>query len=134
MATDPLRCNPAFHGAPRYDFAILHWTYAGRFTPIICKLVRFFVYRVNDKKYALALVQPMDEPVSPRQGDYDLGLCRVRPRSRDQSMVVSARALLRGAVVTKDRTRDEYTVMDTVDSDMYVRLMKMFPDRSMEFI
>lgn len=49
-------------------------------------------------------------------------------------MIVSARSLIRGAVVTKDGTRDEYTVMDTVDSDMYVRLMKMFPARNMEYL
>lgn len=96
--------------------------------------MRFFVYWFEGKKYALALVHPYDGPVNPRPEDPDLGFCRIRPQPRDKSMVVSARSVIRGAVVVKDGTREEFKVMDNVDTDMFLRLMPLFPNRNMEIL
>ncbi|KAI0092164.1 hypothetical protein BDY19DRAFT_928654 [Irpex rosettiformis] len=131
--TDALRCNPSFHGSPRYDSAIFHWTRGNILAPIVCKLIRFFVYWLGDTKYPLALVQPMTEPVEARPWDLELGLCRIRERPRNRSMIVPLRSLIRGVVVVPDdERRGQYTVMDMTDNDVFLRLMPLFPNRDME--
>ena len=72
-------------------------------------------------------------PTDPRDGDFDLGLCRVREQERRHSIVVPARAILRGVVTVGDREHPgEYTVVDSLDTDMYLRLMEIFPDRDVK--
>lgn len=128
---DRLRCSPAFHGRPRYDCVITHWGDAGELA--ICKLVRVFIYRFNDQEYGLALVQPMNAQVELKPGDKTIGLCRVREVDRADSVIIPVLSIIRGAVLVADRKYEgEYTVMDSVDGDMYFRLMSIFPDRDME--
>ena len=135
LDTNSLRCNPMCHGLPRYDFALLHWTFGDITTPTVCRLIRLFVYSTNGKKYPLALVQLLNQRVDPRPWDSSLGLCRVREQSRDRSMVVPARSLIRGVVAVQDNKRkDQYTVMDTLDGDIFLRLMPLFSHRTMEII
>lgn len=131
LAMDRLRCSPAFHGRPRYDCVIANWGDAGELA--ICKLVRAFIYQANGRDYWLALVHPMNAQVEHQPGDKTIGLCRVREVERADCVIIPIRSIIRGAVLVADRKRKgEYTVMDTVDGDMYFRLMSLFPDRDME--
>ena len=53
-----------------------------------CQLVRIFVYRLNNRPYAFALVQPFKAIHSGHPdaaADRDLGLCRVRLEPRHRS-------------------------------------------------
>ena len=78
----------------------------------------------------LSLVQPLDAPSSGRSGDNELGLCRVREKGRAQTRVLPARSIIRGALVVQDPAHlTEYTVVDTVDTDMFLRCMALFPHR-----
>lgn len=127
-----LRCNPAWgnpNPQPRYDIVIVDDGDSGH---IFCRLVRVFTYTPgeDDQAYALALVQPLSAPTGNRPGDHELGLCRVREKNRDQSRVLPARAIIRGALVIEDPTHaGEYTVVDAVDNDMFLRCMALFPNR-----
>ncbi|KAI0091116.1 hypothetical protein BDY19DRAFT_991694 [Irpex rosettiformis] len=130
LETDRLRCSPSFHGRPRYDSVIVLWETGNM---VICKLVRVFAHQVNSKYYGLALVQPLNATVTHRAEDTELALCRVREKDRRQSVIIPIRSIIRGAVIVEDkRHRGEYTVVDTLDEDMYLRLMGIFPERSME--
>ncbi|KAI0087064.1 hypothetical protein BDY19DRAFT_995481 [Irpex rosettiformis] len=131
MNTDRLRCSPLFYGSPRYDSAIMLWRGEDGETQSICRLIRAFTYEVDGRKYGLALVQPFDEQVQLRAEDRELGICRVRARKRRDSVVVPIRAIIRGAVTVEDRSTnfDEYMVVDSLDEDMFLRLMPLFPER-----
>ncbi|KAI0084277.1 hypothetical protein BDY19DRAFT_1026392 [Irpex rosettiformis] len=134
LATDRLRCSPQVYGRPRYDSVVVDWTIGNQENHIVCKLIRVFVYEtVNGQKLGLALVQPLNEQVRSRPGDARLGLCRVREKQRQASIVIPIRSVIRGTVIVEDVAhKGEYTVMDMLDTDTYLRMIPMFPDRNME--
>ena len=78
---DFLRCNPEFHGHPRYDGVILD---AGDGRVRFGQLLAIFACAVSqDCAEPIALVWPMDTPVGPRlQKDEDLLFHRLRARPR----------------------------------------------------
>lgn len=132
--TDLLCCNPLWNGSPRYDTVIVNDGNSGL---IFCRLVRMFVYTVSDEQepYAFALVHPLNAPTGPRLGDFEVGLCRVREKSRVQSRVIPARSIVRGALVVRDpKHTGEYTVVDALDNDMFLRCIGLFPNRDIEKI
>ena len=105
----------------------------GMLTHSLCQLVKVFTYETGARKYGLALVQPFDIPTEPRPEDRELGICRAIIRSRKRSVVIPIRLLIRGAVVIQDtRYAGEYMTPDTLDGDMFLRFMPLFPDRNME--
>lgn len=79
-----------------------------------------------EKTYRLAFIQPYDEPILPRdrpKKDDDLGLLRVR--SRKSSDVES---IVRGALLATDpdvNRKHDRLVIDTVDTDMFLRLRSL---------
>ncbi len=85
----------------------------------------------TDKRpFAMVLVQPLDAPTESRSGDWELGICRVREKERFQTRVLPARAVVRGALIVSDPAHPkEYTVVDAVNNDMFLRCMGLFPDR-----
>lgn len=134
LCVDRLRCSPNFHGLPRYDCAVMQWRGDdGILTQSICQLIRTFTYEIGGRKYGLALVQPFDLSTETCQEDRELGTCRAVIRPRQKSVVIPIRSIIRGAIVVHDaRHTKEYLVSDTMDGDMFLRLMSLFPDRSME--
>ncbi|KAI0686901.1 hypothetical protein BC835DRAFT_1420079 [Cytidiella melzeri] len=85
-------------------------------------------------KFALALVQPMISTIV-RRGDAELGLCRLWEKSRRDSMVVPVRSIIRGAVLVPDCEHNgEYTLMDCLDTNQFLRSMPLFPNRDMEMV
>ena len=132
--TELLRCSPKFHGAPRHDSAIL----AYRDRAVFCQLIYTFTYTFQGVTCGLALVQPFDAPLSlghsRQQVDYGLGLCRVKSRSRKDSIVVPIRSLVRGALTIAEHSSlhsNERLVVDALDGDMFLRCIDIFPNRDL---
>ncbi|EPQ50176.1 hypothetical protein GLOTRDRAFT_82536 [Gloeophyllum trabeum ATCC 11539] len=126
-STDRLRCTPSFQESPRYDCVMVNTTNG----TIFAKLIFCFTCKVADSSYPIALIQPFDAPTGPRRRkDKDLCFYRVKARTRSEAEFIDARSILRGALLAPDFEEgheDEYLVMDTVDTDMFLRLKHMFP-------
>ncbi|KAJ7467981.1 hypothetical protein FB451DRAFT_1340366 [Mycena latifolia] len=125
---DYLRCNPSFHGRPRFDGAIVKTTAAEIFVRLI------YVFKItlsDDKAYPIALVQPLDAPRGPiSRKDKALKLVRVRAKPRKDAEFIFVRSIIRGAVLAPAFDRDgDFMVMDVVDGDMFLRLKSMYPDQ-----
>ncbi|KAJ7671894.1 hypothetical protein B0H17DRAFT_1162079 [Mycena rosella] len=113
---DYLRCNPSFHGRPRYDGALVK-TPAGE---IFVKLIYMFKIELDNKNtYPLALVQPLDVLTGRISAkDRALKFIRVRERPRQAAEFIFVRTIIRGL---------DHLVMDVVDGDMYLRLKGLVP-------
>lgn len=102
-----------------------------------CKLVLVFSCEVGGCTYPLALVQPLDAATGgERLVERDLALCRLRERTsrsgHDRFIVIPARSIRRGAMIIPDTQRaGEYLAVDTLDGDMFLRLIPEFPNRNM---
>ncbi|KAJ7668084.1 hypothetical protein B0H17DRAFT_1142650 [Mycena rosella] len=123
---DYLRCNPNFHGRPRYDGALVK-TPAGE---IFVKLIYMFKIELDDKNtYSLALVQPLDTPrgrISAK--DRALKLIRVREKPRRAAEFIFVQSIIRGAVLVSAGDQEgDHLVMDVLDGDMYLRLKRLVP-------
>ncbi|KAJ6451798.1 hypothetical protein C8R45DRAFT_1057103 [Mycena sanguinolenta] len=124
---DLLRCNPCFHGRPRFD-AVLVLTETG---PIFAQLIYIFEVSANEKVYPFALVQPFDSPVGAISAkDKALKLFRVRAKPRHASEFIPVRSIIRGAVVVPDSKKSgDFFVMDVLEGDMFLRLRDMYRAR-----
>jgi hypothetical protein len=124
---DYLRCSPDFHGHPRYDAVIIK-TVSGT---MFARLIFVFGFKVKDKIYRFALIQPLDAgtgPLSPK--DKALGFYRVREKPRRDSEFIPVESIIRGALLASDSNKNgEFLVVDVVDSDMFLRLQSMYPRR-----
>ncbi|KAJ6463060.1 hypothetical protein C8R47DRAFT_992854, partial [Mycena vitilis] len=124
---DFLRCNPNFHGRPRFDGALV-------LTPkgeIFVQLIFLFEISLDSNTYPLALVQPFDAPVGriPAK-DKALKLFRVRAKRRQESEFVPVRSIIRGAILVPDPQHvGDCFVMDNVEGDMFLRLRDLYRDR-----
>lgn len=67
-----------------------------------------------------------------RRIDRDLALCRVKERSRVDSIIIPLRSVDRGALLVSDSSRPrDRLVIDALDGDMFLRCIDLFPDRDM---
>lgn len=123
--TDYLRCNPNFHGHPRYDGVILD---TGNSSVIFGKLLHIFICQVGQSLEPIALVWPLDAPTGVRlRKDKHLGLYRVRAKPRAQAEFFSLRSLIWGAVLVEDLDRyGNFFVMDVANTDMFLRTKTIF--------
>ncbi|KAI0686368.1 hypothetical protein BC835DRAFT_1288244, partial [Cytidiella melzeri] len=132
-ATDRLYCRPSRPGRTERCDCVMVQMSANDVT--FARLVRLFVYFSEGNRYALALVHPFTADRAARDGDAELGLCRIRVQPRRSSMIIPVRSIIRGVLVVADNENDEeYTIMDTLDQDIFLRLMPLFPNRDMEII
>lgn len=124
QTTDYLRCSPRFHNLPRYDCVIVNTT-TGVF---FARLLFLFTCNVNDTSYPIALVCPYDMPIGRRlQKDKHLKFWRVRSQQRETaSEFILAESIIRGVALAPDPTiAGDFLIMDTVDSDIFLRMKKM---------
>lgn len=122
IKTDYLRCNPKFHGEPRYDFVI---TNPLRGRPLFAQLVLVFTIDVGEDEYHLALIHPLDRKVRLKEKKVDkaLSIHRWRVRNRDKCEVIPLDSLVRGAVLVNDpRNAGDYFAIDALDADMFLRV------------
>ncbi|KAI0343363.1 hypothetical protein BDW22DRAFT_1329317 [Trametopsis cervina] len=131
--TDRLRCSPSFHNHERYDTVLIN---LDENMPVFCELVRVFTYALNGSVYALALVHPFRQPTvtaQTRRIDRHLGICRLQKSQRKSSLIIPVRSIIRGCVISEDSWhKNDFTVVDALDSDIYIRLHSIFPDRDTE--
>lgn len=123
---DLLRCNPRFHGQPRYDHIIFNDKDGHAFA----RLIYLFICEAGGLKIPMALIQDTEKGVGGRRRivDRDLGFHRVRMAPRNRSRFIPLRSVVRGALLVQDsQTPTEYVVVDTIDTDMFLRMRGMFP-------
>ncbi|KAG1859232.1 hypothetical protein F4604DRAFT_1882756 [Suillus subluteus] len=123
QTTDYLRCNPHFHGHPRYDCALIQLT---QDVSAFVQLILMFKCQLPDVgSFELALVQPFTAGIigAPRRIDRDFQLTRIKAVSRESSIFVPLRSFIRGAMLYPDPAhQDEFIVVDHIDSDMFMRM------------
>jgi hypothetical protein len=114
-----------FYGYPRYDCVIVK-TMDGH---IFAQLVFLFQCTLDATTYSFALIHPFDAAIGPRRRrDVDLGFYRLRETPRKAAEFISVRSIVRGAVTVEDFAHTGYRlVVDLVDTDMFLRLKKIYP-------
>lgn len=117
---DYLRCNKSFFGHPRFDHVIVA-TEGGSF---FAQLLSLFKIQVDTHSHSVALVRVYGQPSGrTRRKDRDLGLYRVQVKSNPYQ-VISIGSIVRGALLVADPDNpDEHFVVDTIDGDMFLRMM-----------
>ncbi|KAJ7447334.1 hypothetical protein B0H11DRAFT_2335669, partial [Mycena galericulata] len=121
---DYLRCNPKFHGQPRYDCVLIKTAQQ----PIFAQLIYLFSCIVEEKSHSFALVQALDAPTG-RLGRKDklLRFHRVRAKPRKNSEFISVHSIIRGAVMVPDFDKaGEFIVFDVLDTDTSLRLKNLY--------
>ncbi|KAG2158730.1 uncharacterized protein EDB93DRAFT_1290809 [Suillus bovinus] len=122
-ATDYLRCSPSFHNFPRYDCIILQ-TQA---RVIFGRLLMLFTCVVDGQTHPVALVHPYDALVGQHSlKDKHFQFWRVHQRPRISSEFFSVHSIIRGAALAEDHSiQGDYLVIDTIDTDMFLRMKVM---------
>ncbi len=105
VAHDPLRCNPNFYHAPRYDFVIYRGAQADEYH--IGQLQFMFTCEHAGMTFPTAIVKPYDPVYLPRSKiDDALGFFRLRARpdngDEDQYVLVHMGSFVRGVVAVQD--------------------------------
>ncbi|KIJ58589.1 hypothetical protein HYDPIDRAFT_178048 [Hydnomerulius pinastri MD-312] len=119
---DYLRCSPCFHNVDRHDCIIVK-TDKGF---IFARLAFVFTFTIGSTEYPTALIHPYDAPCQQLPKDKHFHFWRVKPQPRARSCFISVRSIIRGAALTSDPSEPaDYLVIDTVDSDMFLRMKKM---------
>ena len=110
---DYLRCNPKFHGHPRYDCVLVNTTDE----PIFAQLLYLFSCTVENKTHPFALVLPLDAPIgNAKTKDKLLRFRRVRAKARKNSEFISLHSIIRGAVLVPDFDKPgDFIVFDILD-------------------
>ena len=84
------------------------------------------------RRYGIAYVQALDALIETRGQwkDIDLGLYRLRVRQISQCEFIPVEAIVRGALVIENpNERGEYFVVDTIDTDMFLRVRELYRAR-----
>ncbi|KAJ7075495.1 hypothetical protein B0H15DRAFT_925434 [Mycena belliarum] len=116
---DYLRCNPRFHGHPRYDYR-----------PFFAQLIYPFSRSVGGKSHDFALVLPLDAPTGRRsRKDKALRFHRVVAKPRKNSEFISVHSIIRGVLIAPDFDKPgEFIVVDIADGDISLRLKSLYPE------
>ncbi|KAG6913371.1 hypothetical protein DXG01_007286 [Tephrocybe rancida] len=128
--TDYLRCNPMFYNRPRYDCVIVHSMDGDYFARLL--FVFTYVVEADDKDtpIPMALVQPFTtiKQENFTKKDIDLGLLRLEETLRAESIFIPARSIVHGVYLVPDNEKETgWSVLDTLDSDMFLRMHIMYP-------
>ena len=120
--TDQLRCNPSFFGHERYDHALVEDGGHHFFV----QLLHPFQVRFGTRLHSLAYVKTYCRPPGRmRRKDKDLGIYRLQLQA-SQYQIISLESVVRGALIVSDvDCSEEYFVVDTVDTDMFLRMKQL---------
>ena len=120
LRRDLLRCNSKFFGSPRYDCVMIKTEHQ----PFFARLIYMFRCKVGGTELSLALIHPYDVGIGVRRRqDLDLELWRVRAKPRSSSEFIFVESVIRGAALASDpEAVGDYFVMDTIDTDMFLRM------------
>ena len=123
LATDLLRCNKSFRGNERHDHVIVKLE-DGHF---FARLLHLFEVTMDTQSHPLAYVESYCRPSgSLRRKDKDLGLYRLQLRA-ERYEIIHLESVVCGALLVPDSDNpEEYLVVDTIDSDMFLRMKQIF--------
>ncbi|KAL1712551.1 hypothetical protein EV715DRAFT_277922 [Schizophyllum commune] len=137
ITTDYLRCNADFHNKPRFDFVLLQTNSEDDESTrgagvVVAQVLYIFSCTVNGVEHPLMITLPLDAPTgTPLRKDKDLGFIRRRVRQRraqSKVEIFSPHSIIRGAVVTKDFSRDDdYLIVNSADHDLFLRTFDWIP-------
>ncbi|KAJ7686006.1 hypothetical protein B0H17DRAFT_1169830 [Mycena rosella] len=124
---DYLRCNPKFHGHPRYDGVLVKTANK----PFFAQLIYMLSCTVEEKSHAFALVLPLDAPTGwLSRKDKALRFHRLHAKPRKNAEFISVHSIIRGALFAPDFDNPgEFIVCDVADGDMSLRLKALYPGR-----
>ncbi|EMD40065.1 hypothetical protein CERSUDRAFT_46326 [Gelatoporia subvermispora B] len=135
---DYLHASPLFHGNPRYDVVMVkttsdngnsasEWHY-------FAQILYMFTLEIGNTHHPFALVHPYDADISDfPEKDTDLGFYRIRQESAHTSHFIPLRSVIRGAVVVPTfDTENDFFVVDTIDPDIFFRLLVLYDTSSVE--
>ncbi|KAG2103715.1 uncharacterized protein F5147DRAFT_746667 [Suillus discolor] len=111
-----LRCNPKLFGSPRYDCVIIKTKHQ----PFFAHLIYMFRCKVGGTELSLALIHPYDVGIGVRRRqDLDLRLWR---------------SIIHGVALASDpEAVNDYFVMDTIDTDMFLRMKALQVSSGLHF-
>lgn len=118
---DILRCNPKFHGKPRFDFALVNTTAPAKDLACAHLYDLFTCKSLSGKKYDIALVSMLKSSSWKPNTVWD-GCCVYEEPKETRLMFM--KYLIRGAYMwpVRDSTKDNLTYLaDVVDYDMLLR-------------
>ena len=120
--TDQLCCNPLFHGHERYDHALIE----DGGDHLFVHFLHLFQVKFGTRLHSLAYVKPYCRPSGRmRCKDRDLGTYRLQLQA-SQSRIISLESVVCGALIVPDVDKpEEYLVVDTVDTDMFLRMKQL---------
>ncbi|KAG6825021.1 hypothetical protein H0H92_005080, partial [Tricholoma furcatifolium] len=127
LKTDYLRCNPNFHGHPRYDCVLV----SSEPRPYFARIITLFTCTVANQSYPLALIQPFASVythLNRRRKDTELRLLRFRANLRKDFEFISIHSIIRGAVMVPSGELEfangsrDYFLFDILDADMFLRV------------
>jgi hypothetical protein len=103
--------------------------------PFFARLIYMFHCKVGETELSLALIHPYDVGIGVRRRqDLDLGLWRVRAKPRSSSEFIFVDSIIRGAALASDpETLGDYFVMDTIDTDMFLRMRALQNSSGLRF-
>ncbi|KAI5988874.1 hypothetical protein F5J12DRAFT_898070 [Pisolithus orientalis] len=122
VAVNYLRCNPSFHGQPRYDGALIQLSET---KTAFVRLIFMFTCKVAVFKdtFQFALVQLLTAGTGVCRLDQDLRLVRVKAVSRAASIFIPVKLIIRGALLYPDPSHHgEFLVVEHTDGDMFLRM------------
>jgi hypothetical protein len=117
--TDIMRCNPKFHGRPRFDCVIIHDDAQNLSVARLCNLLRFWL--PSGKILDLALIYRFYPSKWKPRTVWDG--CRILDEERDTTLV-QMDYLLRGALVcpvSEQAGEKSHYFIDSIDPDIFLR-------------
>jgi len=100
------------------------------------RLLMLFKCTVNGVDYLIALVHPFDAPVGLRlRKDKYLHFWHVRQRPAASSEFVFVQSIICGVLLVEDAGYPgTHIVIDTIDSDMFLRVKELFAARQRQLL
>lgn len=128
IKTNYLRCNPSFHGNPRYDCVLIN----SNPNPYFARIISLFTCQVGGHDYPLALILPFSSVYmhrNRRRKDIDFELLRLRENFRKDHEIVSINTFIRGAVIVESGEppnslgfdSQDHFLFDLLDTDIFLR-------------
>ncbi|KAF8154643.1 hypothetical protein B0H34DRAFT_852350 [Crassisporium funariophilum] len=132
--TDYLHAHPTYCkiAGGRFACVIIDSTPRPLFAQLIFVYTVALKIQVNGKQETfqipLALVQPFKENLKMFKQDKDLGLMRLKLMPEDSARIAPAHSIICGAyIVSEGEGFGTSLIVDVVDTDMFLRLKKLYP-------
>ncbi|KAI5992569.1 hypothetical protein F5J12DRAFT_907373 [Pisolithus orientalis] len=124
-----LRCNPSFHGRPRYDGTLIQLLET---KTAFVQLIFMFTCKVAvfEDTFQFALVQLLTAGTGVHRLNQDLQLVQVKAVSRAASIFIPVKSIIRGTLLYLDLSHHgKFLVVEHTDGDMFLRMREWIQTR-----